>query len=322
MPSCTHFCASGLPVRKVGQASLQRPHSVQVKASRPSFQVRSRAARAHLQRGRVGVVGQHRVEVHRRHPTRRRAAPQVQRGQRGDDVEVLAKRQDHEEREHGAELHPVDGPVGRRQHAGVDAREPACDEAAGEREVTLVRDARIPRSQQREAQAVEQQVGEHDAGDQPQHHQRLAVALQPARALHETAPQRVTHGDEHRQLHRVLERREQPAREARVHEGLVQPDHQQLHLARQQHQEADEDHRVHQPRLPLALDHATLQQAVDEHALQPRQRCVQARLRGQRGEQRELAPRERGEARDADQHQQRHAQRTHDGIPSGWRCPL
>ena len=43
--SCTHFCDSGLPVRKVGQASLQRPHSVQVKTSSPSFQVRSRAVR-------------------------------------------------------------------------------------------------------------------------------------------------------------------------------------------------------------------------------------------------------------------------------------
>ncbi len=39
--SLTHFSDSGLPVRNVGQASLQRPHSVQVKASRPSFHVRS-----------------------------------------------------------------------------------------------------------------------------------------------------------------------------------------------------------------------------------------------------------------------------------------
>ena len=43
--SFTAFSDSGLPVRCVGQASLQRPHSVQVKASSPSFQVRSRAVR-------------------------------------------------------------------------------------------------------------------------------------------------------------------------------------------------------------------------------------------------------------------------------------
>ena len=43
--SWTHFCDSGLPVRNVGHASLQRPHSVQVKASSPSFHVRSFAVR-------------------------------------------------------------------------------------------------------------------------------------------------------------------------------------------------------------------------------------------------------------------------------------
>ena len=43
--SLTHFIDSGLSVRKVGQASLQRPHSVHVNASSPSFQVRSFAVR-------------------------------------------------------------------------------------------------------------------------------------------------------------------------------------------------------------------------------------------------------------------------------------
>ena len=96
---CTHFSDSGLPVRNVGQASLQRPHSVQVKASSPSFQVRSRAVRTPTCRSRLGVVAH---QLARGRPSARalagRPRRKIQRRQRGDDVEVLAGRQQHEER--------------------------------------------------------------------------------------------------------------------------------------------------------------------------------------------------------------------------------
>ena len=41
MPMISARGSSGLPVRLAGQASVQRPHSVQVKPSRTSFQPRS-----------------------------------------------------------------------------------------------------------------------------------------------------------------------------------------------------------------------------------------------------------------------------------------
>ena len=131
--SKTIFSDSGFPVRWVGHASLQRPHSVQVNASRPSFQVRSRASRTPA---RICDSSSASISLSRSTGGTRLAgpaAPEVERRQRGDDVEVLAERQDDEERQHDHHLGPVEEPVADLERGLRQRAHRAGDRTAGER---------------------------------------------------------------------------------------------------------------------------------------------------------------------------------------------
>ena len=268
--SLTHFSDSGLPVRNVGQASLQRPHSVQVKASRPSFHVRSRAVRTPTRMSsRVGVLA-HDACSRSTVGTALAGRPRrkIQRRQRGDDVEVLAGRQEHEERRTpSASCTQYDALVADAQRGG--RQRPRTPRASARRRTRTRARARSPgrAGEQREAEAVEREVGDHDRRDQRQDQQRLAVGLEPRGRRHEAAVEarRPTAPSTASSTH-VLQRGEQPAgerpgrRRARRSRSTIE-----LDLAHQQRHEAEEDHRVHDPRLPVARDHPRLQEAVVEH---------------------------------------------------------
>ena len=153
---------------------------------------------------------------------------------------------------------------------------------------------------------------------------RSASRLRSSRGgfLHEPPPERVTDGKKHGKLDEVLEAREHSARQSGIDEAFVVADHEQLHFAREQRHEAEEDHRVHRTRLPLARDHARLQEAVDQHGSKARQRMVPAHLRGQLHDDGELAPCERAEARQRDREQQRDRDRVHEGMGAGFYFPI
>ena len=68
----------------------------------------------------------------------------------------------------------------------------------------FVRDRRLASGGEREAEAVEQKVGDHDRRDQRQDEERLAVALEPCRFLHEAAEERIADRNEHGDFDQVL----------------------------------------------------------------------------------------------------------------------
>ena len=239
------------------------------------------------------------------------AAPEVERRQRGDDVEVLAERQDDEERQDDHHLGPVEEPVADLERRLRQPAQRAGDRAARERPGALVRDLRKALGEEREAEAVEREVGHHDREDQPEHEHRLAVALEARRPRHEAAMERIEHGGGDGDLDAVLERRERAAERVRKRRALVEADRDQMELAQQQRKKADEDHGVHHARPPVAQDHAPLEQPVDGDAAQPLERRVPARLGLQRAHDPELSPGERGEARECEQQQRADAGWTH-----------
>jgi len=186
-----------------------------------------------------------------------------------------------------------------RDEPGRQSGDPGRHEPPDRRELGLVSDAGIRRRQAREAEAVEREVRDHDRGDQRQDQDRLAVGLETAGLLHEAPPEAVGNGGQDRDLDCVLERRERAAGEARIDERLVVADRDQLDLAREQREEAQEQHRVHQPRTPVAADHARLQEAVAPDVPEASRGVVPARVRREARDDGELAPRERGEARES-----------------------
>ena len=127
----------------------------------------------------VRVVGEQLFQVDRRHPVGGAAAAEIQRGQRGDDVEVLAQRQDDQEREHEEQLCPVRQGIAGALRFRRQRRQRVTQPASGERKGALVGDPGIRSGEEREAEAVEQEIGDHDRGDQRQDQQRLAIGLEP-----------------------------------------------------------------------------------------------------------------------------------------------
>ena len=154
----------------------------------------------------------------------------------------------------------------------------------------------IGRGEEREAEGVEGEVGDHDREDQRQDQQGLAIGLEARRARHEAAPVRVAEREQDADLDHVLGGGEEVAEGARVGERLVVADDDQLDLAHQQRHEAQEDRRVHEPGLPVPQHHPPLQEAVDQHRLQAGERPVPAHLGREVHDDRELAPGEPAEA--------------------------
>ena len=112
------FGLSGLPVFQAGQASWQRPHSVQVKPSRRSFQPRS----ASVLQAERRVLG---LEVHRRQLAARLELAEVDVEEARRDVEVLADGQVHRNADDEDDVRPPqDGEAGleRRVATGPSAR--------------------------------------------------------------------------------------------------------------------------------------------------------------------------------------------------------
>ena len=92
---------------------------------------------------------------------------------------------------------------------------------------------------------------------------------------------------------------------------LVIADGDELQLAQQQRHEAQEDDRVHQAGTPFALQHALLQQAVDQHAARALPGLVPADFGLQRQHDLQLAPRQGRKAGKGQQHQQGDSERAH-----------
>ena len=261
-----------------------------------------------------GIVGHGLLEIDERHGVRRTAAPEEQRRQSGDDMEVLAERQDDEEREHDDHLRPVRRVVAGQQNRLRERREDRRDRVAREGEAALVRDASVRRGVQREPEAVEGEIGEHDRGDEREDQQRFAVALE-SRGLEGQPPvQRVAARRENRQLDTVLECSEAAAERPRQGCALVVADREELQLAQQQRHEADEDHRVHETRPPFAAHHAALQEAVDHDVRQARPRPIPAYVRLQSRDDRELSRGEPDECGKRRYQQQADADRVHRGM--------
>ncbi len=271
----------------------------------------ARRGGADLHRVGVGVVGVQRRQVDRRHGVGRSPAMEVQRRQRGDDVEMLADRQQDEEGEHHEHLHPVARDVAGMQCGRRPARHGVGHDAAREGERTLAGDVRIGGGEQREAEAVEREVGDHDREDQRQDGDRLAIGLEPRRALAEAAPVRIGERQQHGDLHHVLGGGEEVARRPRIGKRLVVADDDELDLAHQQRHEAEEDRRMHDPRLPVAQHHSPLQEAIDQDRAQPPERMVEPVVRREPHDDGELAPREPAEAGERRQHQERERDRAH-----------
>ena len=276
-----------------------------------------RRAHAHAHRVGVAALAHDLLEIHGRHRVGGPAAPEVQRGQRRDDVEMLAGRQDHQEGEDDDELDPVGRVVARGQRRRRKAGQRAGHEPAGERVLALVRDAGIAAGEKGEPEAVEQQVRDHDRGDQRQHQQGFAVGLEPGRPRHVAPPVGIGQRRQHGELDGVLRRREGAAGEPRVHERLVVPDDDQLDLAHEQRHEAEKDHRVHDPGLPVAPDHPLLQEAVGQDRHESLAGMIEAILGRERGDDGELAPGEVAEPGECGQHQQRDGDGAH--RRNGWR---
>jgi hypothetical protein len=146
-------------------------------------------------------------------------------------VEVLAERQDHEEREHHHHLRPVREPVAGFQRRARQSGERRGDRIAEEREGALVRDRGVGFREQREAKPVEGEVGDHDGHDEAEHHQGLAVALQARRLDHEAAMEGVPACRQHGRLDNVLAGREEACDGSLERHRLVVADRDQLQLA-------------------------------------------------------------------------------------------
>ena len=125
---------------------------------------------------------------------------------------MLADGQDHQKAEHRQRLRPVRPLVPGGQLVWRKSRKCPGDRIARKGERSLVRDPRIDWCHEREAEAVEQQIGDHDRRDQRQDHQRFAIALEPGRLLHQPPPERIADRGKHRKLDEILEGREHPAR--------------------------------------------------------------------------------------------------------------
>ena len=261
-----------------------------------------------------GVVGHHGLEVHARHPIERRLAGEEDRRQRRHDVEVLASRQEHEEREHRDHLGPVARVQSPRDRVGRKSREGGRQGRAHRREAPLVRDAGVGRVPH-EAEAVEEKIGDDDDEDEREDEDRLAVGLEALRPGDETPPESVEHRDEDAHLHEFLGRRVERAGRARDHRERVVADGDEVHLPHEERHEAQEDRRVHEARPPLAGHHARLAEA---HRGEPRKapgRRVPAHFRPERDDDRELAPGEHGEPGKAEYHQQRNRPGSHRSSP-------
>ena len=260
----------------------------------------------------AGIVGHDLLQIDRGHGVQRRRSREEQRWQSGDDVEVLASRQQHQKAQYGQHLQPV-----RRVHAGlqrgwVERGEHRGDSCADGCERSLMRDAGIRRRQQREAEAIEGKVGDHDDEDQRQHQQRLAIRFQAARLEHKAAPERVQDCKRDQQFDPVLDRGVDAAGESGKGEAGVVADDQQLQLANQQRQKAEKDRRVHQTGCRFQRNHLRLQQPESEHAQQPGTRLVGAGLGLKVREHGELAPAQITERRQRGSQQQRDRGRTHE----------
>jgi hypothetical protein len=269
---------------------------------------RAADARLHL---RFVLGGHQLVEIDAGNAVGRAATAKEERRQRGDDVEVLAERQDDEKREHDRHLRPVRDRIAGGERVGRQSGECARNRASREGERALVRDLRHAVGEQREAKAVEGEVGDHDRQDQAEDEDRFAVRLESRRADDEAAVQRIEHGSDDGDLDRVLERREHAGEPCGKRRQLVVADREQLELAQQKREEADEEHRVHDAGAPLAPDHATLQEPVDRDRAQARKRRVEAVLGLQRDDDPELAPDERDEAGHREEQQHGDRGRTH-----------
>ena len=274
------------------------------------------AAHARLHVGLVGRLHEL-VEVDAGNAMAGPAAPEVQRGQGRDDVEMLARRQDDEEREHHHHLRPVGEHVAPLQRRRRERREGVGEGTAAERERALVRDRRHALGEQREAEAVEREVGGHDGEDQREHEHGLAIALEPPRVRDEAPVQGIEHRRDHGDLDDVLEHRERSAEGGGIRRRLAIADRDELELAQQERDETEEEDGVHQARAPLAPDHALLHQAVDDDAAQPLPGMVAPILGLQREHDAQLAPGEPGEAGEGQQHQQADPGRTHRCLLKG-----
>ena len=203
------------------------------------------------------------------------------------------------------------------QHCRRERREGVGEGAAAERERPLVRDRRHAPGEQREAEAVEREVGDHDGEDQREHEHGLAIALEPSRVRDEAPVQGIEHGRDHGDLDDVLEHGEGSAERGGISRRLAIADRDELELAQQERDEAEEEHGVHQAGAPLAPDHALLHQAVDDDAAQPLPGMVAPVLGLQRAHDAELAPGEPGEAGEGQQHQQADPGRPHRCLLKG-----
>ena len=240
-----------MPVRKVGHASLHRPHSVHVNASSPSFQLKSRAVRTPIFMSPASLP----LMIASRSTAGTRLAGPPRRKKSAGSAVTMWKC----------------SPTGRitRKLSTVsiwiqyDAWYPAASWSGDSPENIRAiaspakandRSCAIPGSAgtlSAKRKPSNSEIGDHDRRDQRQDHQRLAVALEPGGLLHEPPPERVADRGKHRKLDEILEAREHPAREPGIDEGLVVTDREKLHFAHEQRHESEEDHRVHQAGLPF-----------------------------------------------------------------------
>ena len=189
--------------------------------------------------------------------------------------------------------------------------------AADPRPRLFVRDRGADGRQLREAERVEGEVRQHDQRDQAEHEQRFAIRFEPARPVHEAPPEAEAHRGEHGKLNEVLPRRVARAERARNRRLRPVADHDQVQLAHQQRHESHEDHRVHQPGPEVAGQQAGL---PDPHLQQPHRPLaepIEAVVRRERGDDRELAPGHHAERGEAGGHQQRNEDGTHRALGRG-----
>ena len=238
----TSFGESTLPVANAGQASWQRPHSVQENVSSTCFQVRSAAVPAPKRMSSSGTSG---LEAQRLEPPAGAGAPEPDVDRGGGDVQVLGARQVREEREDREHVDPHEHALEhpRRAIAREEVREQGI-ETRRPRRRPLVQPQRDPRrvpQQQRRSRSSRSAPG--SGRPRPGGCPRTAAAACTLR-IHSAA----SNADQHQHREDVDEQRV-PAlvsepRERRV--PIDDPDHRDQDR-RQQHQEAPEDERVHQP---------------------------------------------------------------------------
>ena len=275
-----------------------------------------------VERGDAGAALARRVERghrggrhvrDRQRPLRaaRRQLREEQVGDRGDDVEVLAQRQQAQEGEHGDVVQPPADLADRVRGRPAHAAQRGGRERAQRREVALVA-VEVVRDQ---PAGVVQQPADHDEEDEEQDQHALpvggvAVALlgaaeaEQARGVGDHAPvEHVQHAHDHDRLEHVAREVEGRAEqlvgpearevEVRVPGAAVQHEHLQ-----HQDDEAPEDQRVHDPGGLLAGEELALADPEHERALEPLGDAVEpaGRLRG------EQAPRTHGD--DPGEHEQ------------------